>query len=159
MSGPGEEAREPTPEEFAAAFAERLARTPVRDVLMQTMATFVDMAAIRLGMGPMGDDARDLREAKQAIEALGALIGVADRELGPEDVRPFLEPLAALRMSYVEAVEAMAPEGASEAPGPAPGAPEGAAPPPPPAAPPPPAEDPASRLWVPPGTPRGGSSG
>ncbi len=142
---------DPTPEDLAAAFAERLARTPVRDVLLQTMATFVDMAAIRLGMGPMGEEAADLREAKAAIEALGALAAVASRELPPEDVQPFLEPLAALRMSYVQAVEALTPEERGEPP-----AEEAAAPPPPP----PPAEpDAASRLWVPPGTPRGGASG
>jgi hypothetical protein len=153
MSGPAEEGREPTPEEFAAAFAERLARTPVRDVLMQTMATFVDMAAIRLGMGPAGAEAADPREAKQAIEALGALMEVADRELGRDHVEPFLEPLAALRMAYVQAVQGEGPPPAppeGDAPGPA-------APPPPPQ--PPPAPDPASRLWVPPGTPRGGSPG
>jgi hypothetical protein len=46
--------REPTPEEFAAALAEQLARTPVRDLLLQTMATFTDMAGIRLGLGPAG---------------------------------------------------------------------------------------------------------
>lgn len=154
MSGPDEEGREPTPEEFAAAFAERLARTPVRDVLLQTMATFVDMGAIKLGMGPSGDDARELNEARMAIEALGALLGVANRELGAEDIEPFLEPLSALRMTYVQAVEALTPEERGEAP-------VGEAPPPPPpvAPPPPPQPDPGSRLWVPPGTPRGGSTG
>jgi hypothetical protein len=153
VSGPAEEGREPTPEELAAAFADRLARTPVRDVLLQTMATFVDMAAIRLGMGPAGAEAADPREAKQAIEALGALMEVADRELGREHVEPFLEPLRALRMTYVRTVQGDAPQEP---------APEGG--PPPPAAPPPgpqqpPSPDPASRLWVPPGTPRGRSSG
>lgn len=147
MSGPAHEGREPTPEEFAAAFAERLAQTPVRDVLLQSMATFVDMGAIKLGMGPSGDDARDLNEARMAIEALGAMLAVAHRELGPEDVEPFLEPLNALRMTYVQAVEALTPEERGEAPAPAP------------TPPPPPAQDPASRLWVPPGTPRGGASG
>ncbi|MGD9571618.1 MAG: hypothetical protein AB7V62_07045 [Thermoleophilia bacterium] len=148
------EPSEPTPEELAAAFAERLARTPVRDVLLQSMATFVDMAAIRLGMGPTGEEAADLREAKAAIEALGAMAGVAHRELPPEDVQPFLEPLAALRMAYVQAVEALSPEERGEEPvAPAPEEPP-AAPPPPPAQP-----DAASRLWVPPGTPRGGASG
>lgn len=149
MSGRDEDGPGQTAEEFAAAFAERLARTPVRDVLLQTMATFIDMAAIRMGMGPMGDDARDLGEARQAIEALGALVAVADRELPPEDVRPFLEPLAGLRMTYVEIVEGLNAAHAEA----------DAAPEPPPPSPPPPAPDASSRLWVPPGTPRGGASG
>lgn len=136
MTAGGEEAP-PTPEELAAAFAERLARTPVRDVLLQSMATFIDMAGIRLGMGPAGDEPRDLVQARQAIESLRALLVVAERELGAAQVHPFKEPLAVLQMAYARAAEA--PDG--DEPG------EGG--------PPPPAEpDAASRLWVPPGTPR-----
>jgi hypothetical protein len=143
----------PTPEELAVMLAERLARTPVRDVLLQSMATFIDMAGIRLGMGPTGDDARDLTQARQAIETLRALLGVAEQELGAAQVRPFREPLAVLQMAYAQAVEGSGGEG----PGPA--GPEGPPGGPPPDPPPPPAgDDPASRLWVPPGARRGGPS-
>lgn len=133
-----QEQREPTQEEMAEMLAERLARTPVRDVLLQCMATFIDMAGVRLGMGPTGDDARDLAQARQAIEALRALLGVAERELGAAQVRPFKEPLAVLQMAFSRASEERteAPEAEAAAPPPAPEA--------------------ASRLWVPPGTPRGG---
>jgi len=137
--GPGEDG--PTPEQLMAAFAERLGRTPVRDVLLQTMATFSDMAGIRLGLGPLGDGPRDLVQARQAIEALRALLAVAERELGPAQVRPFKEPLAALQMEYARAVE-----------GP-PDAPEGGEGPPRPGQPPP-GDDPADRLWTPPGSRR-----
>jgi len=138
---PQPEQREPTQEEMAAILADRLARTPVRDVLLQCMATFIDMAGVRLGMGPTGDDARDLQQARQAIESLRALLEVAERELGPAQVRPFKEPLAVLQMAFSRASEE-------------PDAPAEDAPPPPP-----PAPDAASRLWVPPGTPRGGEPG
>ena len=97
--------REPTGADLAAALAERLAHTPVRDVLLQAMATFIDMAGIRLGMGPSGDAPRDLTQARQSIEALRALLGVAERELGAAQVRPFKEPLAVLQMAYARAVE------------------------------------------------------
>ncbi len=127
-----------TPEELAAAFAEQLARTSARDLLLQTMATFTDMAGIRLGLGPAGAAALDLGQARQAIETLRALLEVAERELGAAQVRPFREPLAALQMAYARAVEAP-----PEDPGP---------PAPPPGGPPP--DDPASRLWVPPGSRR-----
>jgi hypothetical protein len=134
----------PTPEELAAALAERLARTPVRDVLLQSMATFIDMAGIRLGLGPSGDEARDLTQARQAIEALRALLGVAERELGAAQVRPFKEPLAVLQMAYARVAEA---PGEADTP-PAGGEAQEAG------APPPVDPDAASRLWVPPGTPR-----
>jgi hypothetical protein len=143
-----------SPEELAAALADQLARTPVRDLLLQTMATFTDMAGVRLGLGPGGDEARDLAQARGAIEVLRALIEVAEREIGADGARPFREPLAVLQMAYARAVDADAGEGdAPPAPGPAEPPPPG--PPPPP---PPPADDPASRLWVPPGTRRPGRS-
>jgi Domain of unknown function (DUF1844) len=131
-----------TPEELAAVFAEQLARTPVRDLLLQTMATFTDMAGIRLGLGPGGDEARDLGQARQAIETLRALLEVAERELGAAQVRPFREPLAALQMAYARVVEQPSDRPQDE----------GGTPPPGPEGPPP--DDPASRLWVPPGTRR-----
>jgi hypothetical protein len=139
---PTDPAEGPTQEEFARALAERLAHTPVRDVLFQSLITFLDMAAIRLGLGPAGPDVADPAQARQAIEAARALIGVAEREMGPAQVRPFLEPLAQIQMAYARVVEASgsAGEGGSEA-----------ADAPPPQSPPP-APDPASRLWVPPGT-------
>ena len=142
---------EPTPEELAALFAEQLARTPVRDLLLQTMATFTDMAGVRLGLGPAGEDVRDLTQARQAIETLRALIDVAERELGPAQARPFREPLAMLQMAYARMVEAPPSGGEGEA-----AEPPAGEPPPPPQTPP--ADDPASRLWVPPGTRRPGGS-
>lgn len=146
------EGREPTPEEMAAAIAYRLARTPVRDVLLQTMATLADMAGIRLGLGPEGGEPKDLDQARQAIEALRALHGVAEQQLGVAQTRPFREPLAALQLHYAKLVEA---EGGDESP-PEAGSSEGDGPPPsdPPPGPAGGAGDAASRLWVPPGTRR-----
>jgi hypothetical protein len=119
------------------------------------MATFIDIASIRLGMGPTGDEARDLVQARTAIESLRALLGVAERELGAAQVRPFKEPLAVLQMAYARAAEAPEDEGPGEGGAPpgggSPGDPPSGGGPPPPAGP-----DPASRLWVPPGTPRPG---
>lgn len=130
MGADPDEEREPTPEEIAAAFVHRLGRVPVRDVVLQTMATMTDVAGIRLGLGPEGDTVRDLDQARLAIEALRALLGVADAEIGTAASRPFREPLASLQMAYARLAE-----GGGQAPGGEPGGP--------------PPDDPASRLWVP----------
>jgi hypothetical protein len=46
-----QEERELTQEEMVAAeMLRRLMTTPVQDVVFQTMATFTDMAAIRMGL-------------------------------------------------------------------------------------------------------------
>jgi len=87
---PEQQPEGPTQEEFARALAERLAHTPVRDVLFQSLITFLDMAAVRLGMGPAGPAVADPTQGRQAIEAGRAPI-VSRGEMGPS-VRPILEP-------------------------------------------------------------------
>lgn len=117
-------------EEFAAAFVHHLGRTPVRDLVIQAMATLADAAGIRLGLGPEGQEVADLPQARTAIEILRALVAVAEQELGQAAVRPFREPLAQLQLAYAKIAEASAPGGTEAPPAPS---------------------DPASRLWVPPG--------
>jgi len=146
-------AQEPSPEELMEQFARRLGRTPVPDVVLQTMATLTDMAGIRLGLGPEGDEVRDLAQARLAIEALRALCAVSEALIGPAQARMFREPLSQLQLAYAQMAQsegAPAPGSDREPPPPGPQAP----PPPPAPSPPPAGADPASKLWVPPGTRR-----
>ena len=106
MSEPQDRAGEPTPEELVQEMARRLAAAPVRDILLQTMGTFTDLAGVRLGYGPERDAHRDLPQARLAIEVLRALIVVADEELGAARARPFREPLAQLQLLYAQEAEA-----------------------------------------------------
>lgn len=103
--GGGEE-RELTQEEMVAAeMLRRLMTTPVQDVVFQTMATFTDMAAIRMGLGPRGEEDFDLPQAGLAIESLRALLAVTNAIMGEEAAKPFAEPLAQLQMAFAELVE------------------------------------------------------
>lgn len=103
--GAGEE-RELTQEEMVAAeMLRRLMTTPVQDVVFQTMATFTDMAAIRMGLGPRGEEDFDLPQAGLAIESLRALLAVTNAIMGEEAAKPFAEPLAQLQMAFAELVD------------------------------------------------------
>ncbi len=108
-----------SPEELVREMARRLAQTPVRDLMLQMMATFADLAGVRLGYGPEGPAHRDLPQARLAIETLRALIGVAESEIGAAQARPFREPLAQLQMLYAREVEADAAGAATAAAAPA----------------------------------------
>lgn len=99
---------EPSRDDLIREMARRLAETPVRDLLLQTMATFADMAGVRLGYGPEGPAHRDLPQARLAIETLRALIGIAEEQIGAAQARPFREPLAQLQMLYAREIEAEA---------------------------------------------------
>ena len=151
QDAPEGEQRELTPEEMAAAeMLRRLMTTPVQDVVMQTMATFTDMAAIRMGLGPRAEQDFDMPQAGLAIEALRALLGVANAVMGPEAAKPFTEPLAQLQMAFAELIEAAKAAKGEAGEGAAAGTPRSA---PAPAAP---ASDDA--LWTP-GSPEQGGGG
>ncbi len=104
--GGEKEERELTREEMAAAeMLRRLMTTPVQDVVFQTMATFTDMAAIRMGLGPRGDEDIDLPQAGLAIESVRALMAVSNAIMGEEAAEPFAEPLSQLQLAFAEMVE------------------------------------------------------
>ncbi|MDH3226701.1 MAG: DUF1844 domain-containing protein [Thermoleophilia bacterium] len=145
----------PSEEELAERFAAQLAKTDVRDILLQSLATLIDSAGIRLGFGPLGDEGRDLAQAKQAIEGASALVGVVEREVGTEEAKVFQEPLRVIKMAYVQATQAAAAPAGDESTGEAETV-DPAAAQPPPATDRPEAGDAASRLWVPPGSRRDG---
>ena len=151
-----EEPRDPTEEELRAAFEEQLRQVSVEDVILQTVATLVNLAARRLGLIPEeGEDpaeVRDLAQAQLAIEGARAL-----QPLCPDDHQDSIrQALSQLQLAYAGIVH------------------EGGGPPPPPSgekapaekAPPPadpapsaaPAGDEAerakarSKIWTPPGS-------
>ena len=151
-----DEMKEPTEEEMRAAFEEQMRHVGVEDVILQTVATLVNLGARRLGLVPEpGEDpaaVRDLAQAQLAIEGARALA-----PLCPEDHQDSIrQALSQLQMAYArEAQTDPGPAGAAPAaaePGPAPG-PAAAADPPPPGN----ASDEAerakarSKIWTPPG--------
>ena len=114
---------------------EAMKKLRVEDVLLQTAATLIDLAARRLGLAEE-DGEKQLDQAKLAIDAIRAL-----QPLMTEEQQAALrEPLSQLQMAYAR--EAQAPAGAPE---------EASQP----------AEDPddegerakaRSKIWTPPGT-------
>jgi len=146
--------REPSEEELRAAFEEQLRQVSVEDVLLQTVATLVNLAARRLGLIPeTGEDpgeARDVGQARLAIDGARALA-----PLCPEDHQDSIrQALSQLQLAFAQAAGG---PGASPA-----GEPRDAPAPEPPgeAAPARPSADPAeaerakarSKIWTPPGS-------
>ena len=67
-----DEMREPTEEELRAAMEEQMRRIRVEDVVLQSVATLVNLAGRRLELGGTEEE-RDLPQAKLAIDAARAL--------------------------------------------------------------------------------------
>ncbi|MDQ3587842.1 MAG: hypothetical protein M3350_00320 [Actinomycetota bacterium] len=122
-----------TPEPTEEELREALAQLRVEDVVLQTVVTLVNVAGTRL----TAEGAKDLEQARQAIEAVRALLPLCPQdELGP--VR---DAVSQLQMIYVRESGDVA---GGEAPPPAPPTAE------PQQAPKP--EEAPSRIWTPPGS-------
>jgi hypothetical protein len=133
---PAEEAQgqQPTEEEIRAALDEQMRQVRVEDLLVQSVASLVNLSARRIAK----EDERDLAQAKLGIDAVRAVVDLLPEEIGAQ-VR---NALSELQVLYARtAAEAEQPAAEGEAPPSA--APEQESPPP--AA----GERPASKLWTP----------
>jgi hypothetical protein len=132
-------------EELRTRLEEELKRITVRDVLLQTVVSLVNLGGQRLGLGEGGEELRDLEQVRMAIEGVRALLPLLEQE-NPEQVRPIRDALSQLQMVYAREAGAGPPP-----PGGAPGA--GGTPE---SGPPEPGPDPRrgrqGGLWVPPGS-------
>ena len=142
---------EPTEDELRAALEEQMSRLRVEDVVLQTVATLVNLAARRLGLTaePGQEEAeRELDQARMAIDGVRALM-----PLTPEDqAEPIRQALSQLQMAFAQ----LAPAGETGVDVSPPPAGSGPAPPaaPPAAAPGPDEAERAkarSKIWTPPG--------
>ena len=89
-----EERQELTEEELVEQFR----RMKVSDLVLSTLFTLT-----QLGYGKLEPSARDLDQARLAIDSLGALIPVAKGSLPDEAIRDFDAALANLRLAYAKA--------------------------------------------------------
>jgi hypothetical protein len=134
MSTPETAGPEPTEEEMRAAFEEQLRHITVADVLIQTAVSLVNLAGRRLGLGPGGEEERDLAQVRDAIDAVRGILPVLERYDSPETLKPLRDAIAQLQVEYAK----LATPGSAPPP-----------PPPPSAAPGAPDPGASSRLWVP----------
>jgi hypothetical protein len=142
---PAQGSEAPSEEELRAALEEQMRKVRVEDLLLQSVASLVNLSARRIAK----EDERDLAQAKVGIEAVRALVDLLPEEAATE-VR---NALSDLQMLYArtagegaEGPEGGAPkqtqvpeaERAGETPQPGAGPRRGGEPPP--------------RLWTPPGS-------
>ena len=76
-----------------------LAKLKVSDLLLQTLYTVSS-----LGYHRLSGEAKDLDQAKLAIESLKALVPVLEGSIPEEALRDFQQVLANMQLSYASAV-------------------------------------------------------
>jgi hypothetical protein len=103
-------AGQPSEEELRARLEEELRRITVRDVLLQTVVSLINIGGQRLGLGEDGGEVRDLDQVRLAIEGVRALLPLIEQE-NPEQVRPVRDALSQLQMVYAREAGGAAPGG------------------------------------------------
>jgi hypothetical protein len=89
---------EQSQEELLARLEEEFAKLKVADVLVQTVFTVSS-----LGYRSLGEEHRDLDQAKLAIDALRALVPVMKDALPAELTRDFDQLVANMQLAYAKA--------------------------------------------------------
>ncbi len=91
--------RQPTEEELRAAWEAEMKRVRVEDVFVQTFTSLINLGARKAGLAPGSEDERDLPQVALAIDAVRALMPVAEPVLGP-NVAPLREAISQLQLAY-----------------------------------------------------------
>lgn len=99
-----DETRQPTEEELQAAFEEQMRNIRVEDVVLQTVATLVNLAGRRLGLA--GEGEKDLEQAQLAIDAARALLPMCPEE----QVAPIKQALSQLQLAFARETSDVRPQ-------------------------------------------------
>jgi hypothetical protein len=94
----GAQQPEPSEEELLAQLEEEFAKLNVADVLVQTVFTVSS-----LGYRSLGEEHRDLDQARLAIEALRVLVPVMKDSLPAEVTRDLDQLVANMQLAYANA--------------------------------------------------------
>jgi hypothetical protein len=111
---------EPTEEELRAAYEAELSRLTTTDMIAQTAVSLLNLGARRLAPpseDPTRPSERDLEQARDAIDAVRALLDILERRI-PQELRPLREALSQLQMAYARELGASPTQAPAEPSGP-----------------------------------------
>jgi hypothetical protein len=102
--------REPSEEQLRAAYEEELSRIDTTDMIAQTAVSLLNIGARRLagasepapGQAPV--PGQDLEQARDAIDAVRALLEILERRIPVAELGPLRDALSRLQMAYAQAV-------------------------------------------------------
>jgi len=91
---------QPSDEQLLQQLEEELKKLKVSDLLVQTLYTVSS-----LGYRNLSDEARDLDQARLAIETLRALLPVLEGAVGEDILRDFKQVTSNLQLAYADAAK------------------------------------------------------
>lgn len=91
--------QEPTEEQLRAAYEAEIKKLTVGDVLAQSTISLVNLAGRKLGIAEGTEDERDLRQSREAIDAIRTLLPMLEAQEGM-NVAPIRDALSQLQLAY-----------------------------------------------------------
>ncbi len=86
-------------QELRQRLAEEMKKIAVRDVLMQTIVTLINLGGQRLGVSEETKEVRDLDQSRLAIETVRVMVPLLE-ESAPGELAPVRDALAQLQVAY-----------------------------------------------------------
>jgi hypothetical protein len=83
----------------AEKFAEQIRQLKIEDIVLSTMSTLGQLAYAKL-------DAKDLDQARLAIDAIAALLPTVEERVDAQGLRDFKQLLANVQLSFADAAKA-----------------------------------------------------
>ena len=108
---------EPDEQEAMQRLQEEIGRLSVADHLLLMMQSLSSLAVERLGLAPEAVARKDLEQARLAIDAFRALLGVLEGKRPAEEITAHRSVLSQLQMAYVAALGPAEPGGEAPAEG------------------------------------------
>jgi len=90
----------PTAEQLRAAYEAELKRLRVEDILLEQVASLVNLGMRRTGLAPGSEDERDLAQVRVAIEAVRALMPLVEQVAGAH-APAIRDALSQLQLAFV----------------------------------------------------------
>jgi hypothetical protein len=109
-----EAAAQPSEEQLRAYEAE-LSRITSVELVVQAVASLLNVGARRLGVGEDGGRECDLEQVRDAIDAVMALLPILERRMPSAQARPLRDALSQLQIAYARAASSQQAAGTAAA--------------------------------------------
>ena len=98
--GSGQPQGQPSEEELRAAYEAELSRITTADMILQAAVSLLNLGGRRLGLAPGADGERDLEQVRDAVDGVRALLGILERSVAAQELRPLRDALSQLQIAY-----------------------------------------------------------
>jgi hypothetical protein len=104
--GAGQAQAQPSEDELRAAYEAELSRITSADMILQAAVSLLNLGGRRLGLSPGAEGECDLEQVRDAVDGVRALLGILERSVAAQELRPLRDALSQLQMAYAREAQA-----------------------------------------------------